>query len=258
MERGHDYHDHREYEDLLAAAALGALSPEEHAALQRHLERCESCRSTFGGLLAVAEALPLQVDEVPPSSALRDRLRAQIEPEAITAPSGFQNAIPVPPSFEPDHHASRPVVLNPPSKVIRPLWGLVAAAMLALAVLVGVAVDRFVLRDEESNVETIALQYPADVQSEQGTLEYLPDQDVLHFVAPDLPAPPEDHVYQAWLIDEGIPRPVGVVDPETGEFVTKVDRAGDDVFAITVEPGPLGSAAPSTDPVIVATLSEES
>lgn len=256
MERGPTGRDHREYEDLLSAAALGALSAEEHALLQKHLKTCESCRSTFGALLAVADSLPLQVEEhAPPPTGLRDRLHARVQPEAITSLPNYRAQAPVAPVFASGHHeATRPTSISKRPSLNWAMWGALAAAALIIAVLSGVVVDRVLLRTDEAQPETIALQYRGDLQGEQGTLQYLPEQNVLRFRDLDLPEPPDDHVYQAWLIEDSVPRPVGVIDAETGQFVTTIDRERDDTFAITVEPGPLGSAQPTTDPVIVAPL----
>ena len=258
MDHGQVKHDHREYEDLLAAVALDALTLEEHALLRRHLETCASCRSTLGALVAAADSLPLQVEEREPSAALRARLLDQVQPEAITTLSDHREPDLTPLTFEPDHEDRRRVPA-PRTRIGTPMWGLLAAAMLLVAVLAGIVVDRLVLQpDDDPELQSIALQYPQGVLSEQGALTYLPEQDVLHFHVPDLPAPPTDHLYQAWLIDEAGPRPVGIIDPETGELATTVNRVEDDTFAITVEPAPLGSAGPTSDPIIVAPLDIES
>ncbi len=257
MERGQARHDHREYEELLAAAALGVLSMEELAALREHMRGCQSCRSTFGALLGVADAMPLQAEERTPSPELRQRLLAQVRPDAAAAESDHSAVTPVP---IPVHRDQLPQAQRTATSKQRTwswaMWGALAAAMLIVALLSGIVLDRLVLQPDDSEPDTIALQYPGDVLTGLGSLEYFPDQELLHFHAPDLPPPPDDRVYQAWLIDDGDPRPVGVIDPRTGDFVTTIDRERDDAFAITVEPAPLGSAGPTTDPVIVATLGD--
>lgn len=258
MERGQAQRDHREYEDLLAAAALGSLTAEEHEALQAHMRTCESCRSTFGALVAVADAIPLLVEPRIPSVELRTRLLAQIRSEAMAAQSNVRAFALTPSQSHADQRETASSVDAGRSPVSWAMWGALAAAVLIVAVLSGVVIDRLLLQDDDPETQTIALQFPGAVQSEQGKLEYLPEREMLHFQAPDLPPPPEGNVYQAWLIDASGPRPVGVIDPQTGVVVTTVDREGDDTFAITIEPGPLGSAAPTTDPVIVAQLPGES
>ena len=268
MEHGFGAIDHREYEELLAVAALGALTPEEHAVLAEHLRGCQACRAAYGRLVSAADALPLVVEERAPSAGLRDRLQAQVEADLRerrwSGPSSTDGeglgATLVPLPGPTDSASARDDRRGNLRWLDKGKWILAAAAVLLLGLLGGVAIDRLVLDedDDPAPVQTIALDYPGDVQSDVGTLTYLPEQNVLHFHAPDLPEPPADHVYQAWLIDDAGPRPVGVVDPETGEFVTTVDLERDDTFAVTVEPAPLGSPGPTTDPVIVAPLEGQS
>lgn len=259
MERGQARHDHREYEDLLAAAALGVLTLAEHAALMSHMRACASCRSTFGALIAVADAMPLQVEERAPSPELRQRLLDQIRPEAMSIRSDLRYQVPVSANPNAASHEQAP-----PTPIIQPriqtsvrwaMWGALAAAMLILAVLSGIVLDRLVLREGEPQVETIALQYPEELQLDDARLTWSEEDQLLRFSAPDLPELPEGEVYQVWLIEEEEPRPVGMVDGETREFVATVDRDRFGTFAVTIEPGPIGSAGPTTSPIIVGALS---
>lgn len=261
MERGQNYIDHREYEDLLAAAALGALTPDEHAALRAHLRTCPSCRATYAGLLTVADTLPLAVEERSPSVEARHRLQAQVEQDLRQRPPE-RNVPPIPPPAPVPHpaqgeeHASQ---RTGKVRSFRPAWLVAVAAMLLVGLIGGIAIDRFLLDDGEEDAgqtETIALQYPGDLELEDANLTYLPEQQLLHFTADNLPTPPEGNVYQVWLIEGDSPRPVGVVNQETGDFATTVDRERYGTFAITVEPGPLGSAQPTSDPIIVGQLQQ--
>lgn len=259
MERGNIQRDHREYEDMLAAGALGVLTASEHAALRDHLRTCASCRSTFGALIAVADAIPLQIEERAPTPELRQRLLDQIRREAlpVRSASGGQAAAPADPRPGP-HHQAPPTPLVQPQKqttVRWAMWGALAAAMLILAILSGIALDRLVLQDDEPQIETIALQYPEELQLDDARLTWSKDDQLLRFTAPDLPELPGGEVYQVWLIEGDEPRPVGVVDSETRAFVATVDRDRIGTFAVTIEPGPIGSAGPTTSPIIVGALS---
>jgi anti-sigma-K factor RskA len=259
MERGNIQRDHREYEDMLAAGALGVLTASEHAALRDHLRTCASCRSTFGALIAVADAIPLQVEERAPSPELRQRLLDQIRPEAVAMRTDHRN-----PGLAAVVSPVDRQGLVPPTPLAQPrkqttvkwaMWGALAAAMLILAVLSGIVLDRLVLREDEPQVETIALQYPEGLQLDEARLTWSDDDQLLRFTAPDLPELPGGEVYQVWLIEGDEPRPVGVVDSETRAFVATVDRDRIGTFAVTIEPGPIGSAGPTTSPIIVGTLS---
>jgi anti-sigma-K factor RskA len=150
-----------------------------------------------------------------------------------------------------------PTFLSRPTRRIAPGWLAVAAALLIIGVIAGALVGRYLLADEsEPGGQRIALQYPTDMKLDDATLTWLPNERVLRFSAPDMPAPPKGRVYQVWLIagQDQPPTPVGTVDPATGQFATTIPSGREGTFAVTVEPGPLGSPKPTTDPVIVAPL----
>lgn len=249
--------DHREYEDLLAAAALGALTPAEHERLRRHLRTCAPCREAYSRLLAATDALPIAVEEREPSAALRERLRAQVGaparpevPASAESPAEGQDITPL------RQEPAAPVAPTARHRRIAPGWVAVAAAMLLIGLVAGALVGRFLLpEDSEPATQQIAMESPTGLALGDASLTWLPDEHVLKFSAPALPAPPEGLVYQVWLIAGAQPpAPVGTVDLATGAFATTVDRPQGSTFAVTVEPGPLGSPEPTTDPVIVAPL----
>lgn len=241
--------DHREYEDLVAAAALGALAPDEHAALRDHMRTCAACRQAYGRLLSAADALALTVDEREPSAAVRERLAAMVTQNARMRPWQGTDAA---------GEAPVPIRLAEPegSRLTRiaPWWIAAAAAILLIGIVAGALLGRTLLEDDPPQAEAVALQFPTEMELDNATLTYMPEEGMLHFSAPGMPAPPEGRVYQVWLIGEESPVPMGTVDPATGEFASVVDTRTYRTFAVTVEPGPLGNAAPSSDPVIVADL----
>jgi hypothetical protein len=254
---------HREFEDMLSAAALGTLDRDEHTNLMEHLRTCAVCRAQLGGLVFAAESLPLAVEARAPSDELRARLRAQV--------TGGHAPLEAPSEQAPAQARGAPVLLpldpRHRSKEVRgrgggfPFWLAAAAAMLLVGLLGGVLIDRLLLdRDDSDRVQVLALHSPTGLEIEGSQLVYLEDEGIIRFYGPDLPAPPEDQVYQVWLIagDDQPPTPVGVIDPVTGEFATTADPQRYAVFAVTVEPGPLGSSAPTSEPVIVAELPEPS
>ena len=246
--------DHREYEDLLAAAALGALEPDQHALLLAHVRTCETCRSALGRMQPAVDALPRTVEERVPSSALRDRLAAQIA--ANPSPARLVPA-PVPGWVPPTNVTPIPSRSAPSRKWA---WLSVAAAMLVLGLAGGIAIGWAWLQDDDDTVEPqeIAMESPAGMDLSAAELMYMPEEGMIHFSDPDMPAPPADHVYQVWFIEgeDQPPVPMGTIDMQSGEFASMVDPARHRVFAVTVEPAPLGSAGPTTDPIIVATLPE--
>jgi anti-sigma-K factor RskA len=252
--------DHREYEEMLAAGALGALTREEHRALTEHLRGCATCRSAFGRLLSTSDTLPFTAEERAPSSALRERLRSRVQGGSEAGNLDLPASRP----DEPIPLRVEPIDLSDPRRRRGPgrtVWLVAAAAMLLLGLLGGVLIDRMLLdTDDPVSTRELALQSPTGMELGRAQLVYLPEEGIVRFSAPDLPPPPDDRVYQVWLIagDDEAPTPVGVIDPVTGEFATAADTQRYAVFAVTVEPGPLGSTAPTTTPVIVADLPEPS
>jgi hypothetical protein len=103
---------------------------------------------------------------------------------------------------------------------------------------------------EESREIAVAFTDPAA----SGTLRYLPDEQVLVFDAEALPPLAEGQVYQAWLIRGDTPVSAGILDPEQAALASVADIAAWDAFAVTIEQGPLGSPAPTSDPILVASL----
>jgi anti-sigma-K factor RskA len=81
--------DHEELRDLCAAYALGALEPPEVERLERHLLRCEACRSDVDAHLRAVGALGTLLDERTPPASAEESLLERLVPggglEAIGA-----------------------------------------------------------------------------------------------------------------------------------------------------------------------------
>jgi anti-sigma-K factor RskA len=103
--------------------------------------------------------------------------------------------------------------------------------------------------------ETIAL-VPGDAAPDaSGEVTYLPEDNLLLLDVRDLPALEPGQVYEVWLIgEEGVPAPAGIFDQSTDRHAIVVDRSQFDTLAITAEPGPLGTAAPTGEIVATAPL----
>jgi len=258
-----DDRSHQEFKDLLSAAAFGTLTEEEGILLREHLDTCLECRRELSEFQIIASALPLTLDEMQPSPRLRNRLLAVVqhehrvvEPTAVTpAPVAVSTSADTPETRE-SQAAPLPVTMRRPTPIrSRYLWA--TAALVLLSLLAGAAIGRFLLAgDPSSDVEgeTIALRFSTPIPNVEGELTYLPDQQVFRLTMENMPAAPPDHVYQVWLIDDSRSIPAGVMDQP--EFAVAADRARYDALAITVEPAPLGSADPTTDPIMIAPLDE--
>jgi anti-sigma-K factor RskA len=73
-------------------------------------------------------------------------------------------------------------------------------------------------------------------------------------VVENVPAVPEDKIYQVWVIEDDVPKPSGLFEPAQEDPVAAVVEhpvEGADAVAVTVEPEE-GSPKPTSDPMLVA------
>jgi anti-sigma-K factor RskA len=70
--------EHSPFRENLPAYALGALDAEELAALEAHLQTCESCRTELAEYRSINDGLLMAIPPRQPSSALRRRLLSQL------------------------------------------------------------------------------------------------------------------------------------------------------------------------------------
>ena len=113
------------------------------------------------------------------------------------------------------------------------------------------------LRSEISTtpqVETLDLARTAMAPQATGEVHYMPQQGVLMLDVKDLPPLPEGYVYEVWLIGEGNPVPAGVFADASAQHAVAADRSQFTTLAITREPGPLGTAAPTGEIYATASL----
>jgi anti-sigma-K factor RskA len=75
-------HDHRSYEDDLAAYLLDALPGDEARRFERHLDDCARCQERARWLQVSVEMLPAAVEQVEPPPELRERLLKTVHAEA--------------------------------------------------------------------------------------------------------------------------------------------------------------------------------
>ena len=70
--------EHSPFRENLPAYVLGALDAEELAALEAHLQTCESCRTELAEYRQISDGLLAALPPRQPSAALRKRLRSQL------------------------------------------------------------------------------------------------------------------------------------------------------------------------------------
>jgi anti-sigma-K factor RskA len=241
------------YEGLAGAYVLGTLSIEERADFERYLASSPQLQAEVASLTPGARALALAAEERTPSAELRAKLFAAINAEPNTA--GQTAPAPAPISL-PEVRAARGWVVNP-------LYAKIAAA-LALVLIGSLLAWNFSLRNdnEDAQPQVLAELTAFDPNADTGAggeVTYLPEQGVIQLKMTDLPALPEDEVYQLWFItDNGsAPVPSVVFRPDESNDATiavQGDPATFDILAITQEPGPVGGGSPTNAPFLAASV----
>jgi hypothetical protein len=251
-----DQNNHHPADDLLEEYLLGTLPAEDAAWMQSHLQTCDRCQAEIGPLMEAVQGLPFAAPD--PDIAMSDDVWGRIERSIATGPSRMgarEDFVPLPSADTPprDRWAKPSVTRFTPRQ-----W--IAIAAMLVAALIGGAVLGQVLprigQDDEANAQQIAIEFTDPSITANGQLLYLPDEKVFVLEISGMPEPPQGFVYQAWLIENDTPIPVGVMNTETGEFASAGDRQDYQTFAITLEEGPLGNEAPTTKPIMVANLSD--
>ncbi|HEY0577668.1 MAG TPA: anti-sigma factor [Pseudonocardia sp.] len=247
---------------LTGAYALDALDEFERRQFEAHLARCPDCAREVDELRATAARLAMAVAEQPPDS-LRHRVLAQVATTRQEPPAG------------------RPVNTEPRGRAgdRRSGWAMrltaaAAAIATAAAVVLGVVTARTAAQRDFAQAELAQLraEYQPLTQLAAapdarggtgagvggGTVFVLASRELNKavMVASDLPTPPDGRIYQAWLIGQGQPRSVGLMQPGVSATAPPLEfggLAGAAKVGLTIEPAG-GSPAPTTTPVVLFDL----
>jgi hypothetical protein len=115
-----------EVRDELSAYALGILEPDEHRAIEHHLESCAECRAALRPFVHVVDALAFAPDAAPPRNEVRARLLAAVQ-------------TPVPASTPPVTAMATDAPRDR-SVLVMPRWAVWPAAAAAVLLIAGVAI----------------------------------------------------------------------------------------------------------------------
>ena len=245
---------HAATRDLLGAFALGAVDAEEAATVRAHLATCAECQAEMAELWLAVDSLPGMIEPIEPPPALRDRIAAAIRAEAAS-PAPVPSALSAPPAREPALAVPEPI-RKPASFWSRATpWAAAAAILLLLSA--GLLVWNLRLREQLATApvaETIALAPTDAAPGAHGEVTYRPQDRLFMLDVRDLPPLKPDQVYEVWLIGANGPKPAGVFDQPTDQHAIVADRSQYDTLAITAEPGPLGTEAPTGEIVATAPL----
>ncbi len=244
---------HERYEENVGPYMLGALPDLERQAFERHIDRCDQCRSAVERLRPAADALPLAATPLTPPPRLKAALMEVVECEARTRDREASDRASAPrPTRAPRRHVTE--LLSPRSR-LRPAVAWAGAAL----VLVAGGAGGFALG--EGGGDEAAQRLTAQVDQRR-----LPDASAQLVVAEGgstavlranaMPSLDEGSVYQVWLQREGetVPQSLFQVDPDgRGAGVVTDGVAGADAVMVTREPAG-GSDAPTETPVLTVEL----
>jgi anti-sigma factor RsiW len=260
---------HDEAVELAAPYVLGALEPDEEAAVREHLRSCPESHAEFEAIGSVVPALAEAVEPVEPPAALKSRILAAAAAErAGPAPAVVADQAPEPvPTPAP---VGLPVPIDSRRRGPGPVsWFLVAAAGIAVVALVAMnlltlgrlnASEQFA-RDVAAVLEAgsepgavTAVLAPAESDGPRGLASVGPDGMVAMAVQ-NLTPTTGNEVYEGWaIVGDAAPVPLGgftVGDGGTG----RLDGTGPPAepgmtIALTREPSP-GAQTP-TLPILTA------
>ena len=247
-------------DEMLAAFALDAVEADERLIVLEHLAECRLHDEALAMYRDVAGLLPLSLEDMQPSPAVRSDLLAAFEAEA-SARTPFQ--IPTPAPVAAPASSPRLVPVPEPTPIRRPAatvpverqrgglfrmpalgYGL-AAALLVVALGLGA----WNLSLQGDNRDLVARS--TSVQDGMSLAVYYLESDGLAVIKLEMPPLSGGRVYQAWKLVDGTPHSMGIIS--TGVTAMPAELADASAVAISVEP-PGGSVAPTTTPVLVAEL----
>jgi len=251
--------NHERFEDLKDAYVLDALPEEERRDFEAYLAAHPERRAEIDELGAVAGLLAFSPHEEEPPPELRSRVmeivESEAEPRGVSRRSAWASIA--------DLFSVRSLALG---AAVVFLIGLLSWNLLLRDQMQDLQVQ---VQEEQTQVQDLQAQVE-DAQSQQtrtiklvGTWEEQGvnaevaslDKNQVILVAKNMPAVPEDKTCQIWVINDDVPQPSGLFQPEgnmTAAPVTNdIDKA--DTIAVTVEPAG-GSEQPTSDIVLSAEL----
>jgi anti-sigma-K factor RskA len=249
--------NHERWNEDVAAYMLGALEPEEAAALERHAEGCERCREEIRWLTPALDALPESVERSEPAPELRARLMAEVRAEAREA-EAREGERP-----RADRREARPGLLDRAAAWLhdlgtgpmgrRPIAGVAVAALVVVAV-AGYAIGGGIGSDSGAGGGTTGTLHFGRVPGVTAEMVRAGDSGTLHLA--NVRQLPNDRVLEAWVQREGEVEPVEALfapDREGRASTELPDMNGVEVVMVTTEPTG-GSKAPTSSPIITIPL----
>ena len=231
---------------LSGAYALDALSPEEAAEFESHLEGCAACREEVREFREVVAAMG-EASWAAVPRGLRDQVLAAAEQT---------------PQQRPPARVDHDTVVDLASRRRRSPALFLAAAVAVIAAAVGGFVGVRGIDGNSPSTQQVELAQAAQVvfnapdasqvalrTANGGTLHVATSatRQEMAVDARDLPKLDSQHVYQLWAIHDGITSSAAVLGSDTTGAAMGMPSQGTEI-AITVEPGK-GSRQPTTQPI---------
>jgi anti-sigma factor RsiW len=216
--------------ELLASYALDALDPEEEQAFERHLATCPRCRGELRSLTDAAGALAFAVETVEPPAVLWRGVAGGLRPAEVVRRRARRLAF---------------------------LTASVAAAAAVVLAAWTTSLSR-TLRDEResgrANAALVGVLATPDARTtplngQTGSLVVARSGDAALVVSNLTPAGPR-HVYEAWVMKAGTPRPAGLFSggPGRSAVALTVRVARGELVAVTLQER--GNVERMTPPVL--------
>jgi anti-sigma-K factor RskA len=237
-------------DELAAAYALGAVEPDEERSISEHLAGCREPHAEVREMLGAGAMVARGASPVTPSSALRERLMA-----TVAATPQDQRAV---------RPAAPPLVDAADREAAQPWWRArwVPAMVGAVGVVAVLALGAWNVNLNQQVAErdaVIRAVASADavhqVAGEAGTGLLIEADGEAIFVAEGLAELPQGSLYELWLIGpDGAPVAVGTLSDTEGVALVPLEQelGPATTFAVTIESERV--EAPTTDPVLVASL----
>lgn len=200
------------WQELVAAYALGDLEPQEESLVNQWLETYPAVHDELVILTQTLAELPFSLPLETPPAALRDRLMATVN----AAPVSTADAETAVPTFTP---VARPPLWRRLSFWLGTGWALTAIALAAIAQ------ENYRLRQAQRETEAIVasftqptnrlytLQGTENQPQASGRLVIDPNQGEALITTRDLPPLPADQAYRLWALADSTPVFCGQFNP---------------------------------------------
>jgi len=249
----------KEFAELAAGHALGALSPDDERSFEAALVEHPEWAAVVEGDMAVVARLADMVEEVQPPPALKSALFARID-----AAPGVASAAPVRLQSPAEAALPRPAPSAPrrAGRAARTWFAL--AASIALLLSVGAGITSLVqnLNRPASVVALERIEDAPDAQTAEAqvdgggeaTLHWSESLGQAVLVSDGLPTLASDQTFELWYVRGDSPISAGTFDASSGSTTAALEPGiqPGDTIAVTIEQeGGSPDGTPTTDPIVV-------